>query len=360
MPEGAAVGRILATVLSTGKRHMNHGGEDACATGYGLAAGGGCSRIIRLMPTRIPIVLDCDPGHDDALAIMLALARPELELLAVTTVAGNASLEATTRNALRVLTLLERTDVPVAAGSSAPLVRPLHVAANVHGASGLDGADLPEPAVLVRPEHAIELIRSVVERSPGPVTLVPTGPLTNIALLIRTYPRLLDRVERICLMGGAVGEGNVTASAEFNIWVDPEAASIVFDAGRPLTMIGLDVTHQAIVTAADAGRLAALGTRTGRVFADLLQFFGRFHAERYGWDGSPIHDAVAVAHLAVPGLVETEMCRVDIETVSELTRGRTVADQRGLSGRPPNAEIGLRIDRTRFVELLVEAVARFP
>ena len=139
---------------------------------------------------------------------MLALARPELELLAVTTVAGNASLEATTRNALRVLTLLERTDVPVAAGSSAPLVRPLHVAANVHGASGLDGADLPEPAVLVRPEHAIELIRSVVERSSGPVTLVPTGPLTNIALLIRTYPRLLDRVERICLMGGAVGEGD--------------------------------------------------------------------------------------------------------------------------------------------------------
>ena len=311
------------------------------------------------MASRIPIVLDCDPGHDDALALTLALARPELELLAVTTVAGNAPLAATTRNALRVLTLLGRTDVPVAAGSAAPLVRPLHVAANVHGLSGLDGADLPEPAVGARPEHAIELIRTVIEAAPAPVTLVPTGPLTNIALLIRTYPRLLERIARICLIGGAVGEGNTTASAEFNIWVDPEAAAIVFEAGRPITMIGLDVTHQAIVTAADAARMAALGTRTGRVFADLLEFFGRFHRERYGWDGSPIHDAVAVAHLALPGLVTTEACRVDIETSSELTRGRTVADRHGLTGQPANAEIGLAIDRAAFVDVLVEAVARF-
>ncbi len=189
---------------------------------------------------------------------------------------------------------------------------------------------------------------------------MPTGPLTNIALLIRTYPRLLERIERICLMGGAIGEGNVTASAEFNIWADPEAAAIVFEAGRPITMIGLDVTHQAIVNAADAARMAALGTRTGRVFADLLEFFGRFHRERYGWDGSPIHDAVAVAHVALPGLVETEACRVDVETASELSRGRTVADRAGQTGRPVNAEIGLAIDRARFVDLLVEAVAQFP
>ena len=161
-------------------------------------------------------------------------------------------------------------------------------------------------------------------------------------------------------MGGAVGEGNTTASAEFNIWADPEAASIVFDAGRPVTMIGLDVTHQAIVTTADAGRMAELGNRTGQVFAGLLEFFGRFHRERYGWDGSPVHDAVAVAHLAVPGLVRTEACRVDVETTGELTRGRTVADRHDLSGRGPNAEVGLEIDRARFVDLLVEAVARFP
>jgi pyrimidine-specific ribonucleoside hydrolase len=312
------------------------------------------------MPSPTPIVLDCDPGHDDALAITLALARPELEVLAITTVAGNAPLAATTRNALRVLTLLGRTDVPVAAGAPAPLIRAAHAAVNVHGTSGLDGADLPEPAAAARPEHAIELIRRVIAGASGPVTLVPTGPLTNIALLIRTYPGLLERVERICLMGGSIGEGNVTASAEFNIWADPEAAAIVFEAGRPITMIGLDVTHQAIVTSTDAARMAALGTRTGRVFADLLEFFGRFHRERYGWDGSPIHDAVAVAQVAIAGLVRTEACRVDIETASELTRGRTVADRAHQTGRPVNAEIGVGIDRERFVDLLVEAVAQFP
>jgi pyrimidine-specific ribonucleoside hydrolase len=311
------------------------------------------------MGSPIPIILDCDPGHDDALAITLALARPELDLLALTTVAGNAPLAATTRNALRVLTLLGRTDVPVAAGAPAPLIRPLHVAANVHGLSGLDGADLPEPAMAPQEVHAIELIRTTLERSAGPVTLIPTGPLTNVALLIRTYPGIVQRIERICLMGGAVGEGNTTASAEFNIWADPEAAAIVFEAGRPVTMIGLDVTHQAIVTGADAARMAALGNRTGQVFADLLEFFGRFHRERYGWDGSPVHDAVAVAHVAVPGLVETQPSRVDVETTSELTRGRTVADLRGLTGRPVNAEVGRSIDRARFVDLLVDAVGRF-
>jgi pyrimidine-specific ribonucleoside hydrolase len=307
-----------------------------------------------------PVIVDCDPGHDDALAILLALARPELDLLAITTVAGNAPLAATTRNALRVLTLLGRTDIPVAAGAPCPLLRPLHVADDVHGTSGLDGADLPEPVVTVRPESALELLRATLEASPVPVTLIPTGPLTNIALLARTYPRLLDRVARICLMGGAVGEGNTTASAEFNIWADPEAAAIVFDCGRPITMIGLDVTHEARMTHADADRLAALGNRTGRVFADLLRFFARFHLERYGWDGSPIHDAVAVAHVAVPGLVTTRPYHVDVETTSELTRGRTVVDTYGLTGRAANAEVGVAIDRARFVELIVEAVARFP
>jgi pyrimidine-specific ribonucleoside hydrolase len=161
-------------------------------------------------------------------------------------------------------------------------------------------------------------------------------------------------------MGGALGEGNITASAEFNIWVDPDAAAAVFDGGRPLTMIGLDVTHQAIVTGSDAERMAELGNRTGRVFADLLHYFARFHTERYGWDGSPIHDAVAVAHVLDLGLVQAEPHRVDVETGSELTRGRTVVDLRGLTGRPPNAHVGLAIDRQAFVELLIEAVAAFP
>ena len=309
------------------------------------------------MTSRIPLVLDCDPGHDDALAIIVGLARPELELLAVTTVAGNAGLDATTRNALRVLTLVGRTDIPVAAGAARPLLRSLHVASNVHGASGLDGADLPEPAFGPRPEGAMALIRSVLLASDEPVTIAAVGPLTNIALLLRSHPELTDRIASIRIMGGATTDGNTTASAEFNIWQDPEAARIVLDSGRPITLMTLDVTHQALFGAADVARLEALGTRAGSVFADLLRYFSRFHAERYGWDGSPIHDAVAIAHLALPDLVRTLPYRVDVETFSELTRGRTVVDLHGLTSLPPNAEVGITIDRPRFIDVLVEAVA---
>jgi pyrimidine-specific ribonucleoside hydrolase len=310
-----------------------------------------------MVTTRIPLILDCDPGHDDALAIIVALARPELQLLAVTTVAGNASLEATTRNALRVLALVGRTDIPVAAGAAGPLRRPLHVASNVHGASGLEGADLPDAAIEPRREGAIELIRSVLLAAPEPVTIAAVGPLTNIALLTQEHPELLGRVAGFRIMGGAITEGNTTASAEFNIWQDPEAARIVFDSGRPITLMTLDVTHQALFGALDVERLDALGTRVSAVFADLLRYFARFHADRYGWDGSPIHDAVAVAHLALPDLVRTAAYRVDVETTSELTRGRTVVDLHGLTGQPPNVEVGVGIDRARFVDVLVDAVA---
>jgi pyrimidine-specific ribonucleoside hydrolase len=306
------------------------------------------------------VILDCDPGHDDALAMLLALARPELELLGVTTVAGNATLENTTRNALSVLTLIERTDVPVAVGADRPLSRPLVTAAHVHGVSGLEGAELPPPGFAPIDEPAVDFIARLVAESDVPVTLVPTGPLTNIGAFIQRHPELLPGIDQICLMGGALGEGNITASAEFNIWVDPEAAALVFDCGRPVTMIGLEVTHQAIVTHADAEQMAALGTRTGRVFADLLHYFARFHRERYGWDGSPIHDAVAVAHVLDAGLVQTRPYRVDVETESELTRGRTVVDLRAISGRPANAEVGVGIERDRFVAMLQEAVAGYP
>ncbi|HUG47325.1 MAG TPA: nucleoside hydrolase [Candidatus Limnocylindria bacterium] len=309
---------------------------------------------------RRPVILDCDPGHDDALALLLALQRPELEVLGVTTVAGNATLENTTHNALSVLTLIERTDIPVAAGAEGPLRRPLQTAAHVHGASGLEGAELPAPASAPVAEHAVEFMAGLIEASAVPVTLVATGPLTNVALLRQQQPAAFAQVGHICLMGGAIGEGNITASAEFNIWVDPEAAAEVFEGGRPVTMIGLDVTHKAIVTHADADRLAQRGNRTGRVFADLLHFFARFHVQRYGWDGSPVHDAVAVAHVLQAGLVATAPYRVDVEVDSELTRGRTVVDIRGLSNRAPNAEVGLDIDRPRFVEMLIEAVASFP
>jgi inosine-uridine nucleoside N-ribohydrolase len=307
-----------------------------------------------------PIILDCDPGHDDALALLLALHRPEARLLGVTTVAGNATLENTTRNALSVLTLIGRTDVPVAVGADRPLRRPLVTAAHVHGTSGLEGADMPAPTAQPIDEPAVDFMARLIEESEEPVTLVATGPLTNVALLRRRHASAFARLAHICLMGGAMGEGNLTASAEFNIWVDPDAAAEVFAGGRPLTMIGLDVTHQAIVTHADAERMGESGNRTGRVFADLLHYFARFHRERYGWDGSPIHDAVTVAHVLDEDLVTTASYRVDVETESELTRGRTVVDVRGLSGQPPNARVGLEIDRARFVDLLVEAVVSFP
>jgi len=307
----------------------------------------------------IPIILDCDPGHDDALAIVLALARPELRLLAITTVAGNAGLDRTTRNALRVLTLLDRTDVPVAAGADRPIVREPWVPVEFHGDSGLDGADLPEPAVGAAAVGALELASGLLRVADEPVTLVATGPLTNVALLLRAAPGVRDRIAAISLMGGSLGEGNTTASAEFNIWADPEAAAIVFEAGIPIRMAGLDVTHQALVLPVDIARLEGLGTRAGRVFADLMRFFAIHHRDRYGWDGPPIHDAVAVAWLAEPGLVRSSELRIDVETAGVHTRGRTVADREGLTGRPPNVTVGLEIDRERLIDLVVDAVGRF-
>ncbi len=304
-----------------------------------------------------PVVLDCDPGHDDALAITLALARPELRVLGITTVGGNSPLANTTRNALRVLALLDRDDVPVAAGAERALLREPWTPVEFHGASGLDGADLPEPRMAPRAEGALALTEALIAASDRPVTLVATGPLTNVALLLRARPRIHEGIERICLMGGSLGAGNTTASAEFNAWQDPEAAAIVLGSGIPVSMMGLDVTHRALFLEPDVARLDALGTRLGRVWADLLRFFAAYHRRRYGWDGSPIHDAVAVAHLAVPGLVTTELLRVDVETAGDLTRGRTVADREGLRGLPANVEAGVDIDRGRFVDLLVEAIA---
>jgi pyrimidine-specific ribonucleoside hydrolase len=307
-----------------------------------------------------PIILDCDPGHDDALAIVLALARPELRLLAITTVAGNAALDRTTRNALRVLTLLERTDVPVAAGADRPLIREPWVPVEVHGDSGLDGADLPEPAAAPVAISAVELMSALLRGSDEPVTLVATGPLTNVALLLRSAPALHGRIAEISIMGGSLGAGNTTASAEFNAWADPEAAAIVFGSGIPIRMAGLDVTHQALVLPDDVARLDALGSRAGRVFADLMRFFAIHHRERYGWAGPPIHDAVAVAWLAEPDLVASKRLRVDVETAGIHTRGRTVADTEGLSGQAANATVGLSIDRGRLIDLVVDAVGRFP
>ncbi len=301
-----------------------------------------------------PIILDSDPGHDDAIALLLALASPEVNLLGVTTVYGNQTLDKTTANALRVLELAGRTDVPVAAGAARPLVRELHVAAHVHGESGLDGPALPPPTHRAIAQPAVDFIVEQLVSSPRPVTLVPTGPLTNIA-------RVLDltgdeNIERIVLMGGAIAEGNVTPAAEFNIWADPEAADRVLHSGVDITMIGLDVTHKALLTSAMAAELRGCG-KIGAFVADLVEFFKRYHEQTYGWDGAPIHDAVAVAHVIRPDLVEVRHRNVEIELVSDLCLGRTVVDLWRRTDRSANAHVGVDLDADAFFALLFERLA---
>jgi inosine-uridine nucleoside N-ribohydrolase len=295
------------------------------------------------------ILLDCDPGHDDAIALLLALASPELELLGVTTVAGNQTLDKTTANAIRVLEFAGRAEIPVAAGADRPLVREQYVAAYVHGETGMDGPDLPPAQSAPIKRHAVDFLADQIREHDGGVTLVPTGPLTNVALLLALHPDA--RPERIVLMGGAIAEGNVTPAAEFNIWADPEAAARVFASGIDVTMIGLDITHRALFTSAHMGRLAG---RVGTMVTELLRFYGEFHKTVYNFDGSPIHDAVAVAYVIRPELVETKHVNIEIDVESELCRGRTVVDVWRRSGREPNAHAGVDIDGEGFLELLVQ------
>jgi len=300
-----------------------------------------------------PILIDCDPGHDDAIAILLALASPEVEVRGITTVAGNQTLEKTTRNALKILELAGRTDVPVAAGADRPLARELRTAPNVHGESGLDGPDLPEPATKPVDAHAADLLAELIE--PG-VVLVPTGPLTNVALLLERHPDVRGRLDRIVWMGGAIAEGNVTPAAEFNAFVDPEAAAAVLGSGVEVTMIGLDITHKALFTREHADRLRGTG-RAGQVVAELSDFFQRFHESRYGFHGSPIHDALAVAEVIDPTLVTTVHCNVEIETASQYCDGRSVVDRWLVTDRPRNCRAGIDVDAARFLELLVERIS---
>ena len=297
------------------------------------------------------VLLDCDPGHDDAIALLLALASPEIELVGVTTVAGNQTLDKTTANAIRVLEL-GGSEIPVAAGADRPLVRELRVATNVHGETGLDGPDLPPPRAQPDGEHAVDFLAGRVAGR----TLVATGPLTNVALLLARHPGA--RPERLVLMGGAIAEGNVTPAAEFNIWADPEAAARVFESGLDITMVGLDVTHKALMTRAHAEELRQTG-RAGKAVAELFDFFSVFHHEVYGLDGAaPIHDAVAVAEVIRPGLLELKNVHVAVDTESALCRGRTVVDLWRRTGREPNANVTVDIDADAFLSLLVERLSR--
>jgi len=296
--------------------------------------------------------MDVDPGHDDAVALILACGHPDLDLFAVTTVAGNVPIEKTTRNALRVLSLVGCTEVPVGAGASEPLERPLHTAEDIHGKSGLDGPEeIPEAGFEADERGAVALIADTLECSSEPVTLIPVGPLTNIATFLREHPDKKDRIARISLMGGSMGLGNTTPAAEFNIYVDPEAAREVFESGLPITMSGLDITHQAGAGPEERERLRATG-RVGGVVAGFLDYFAATYERVFGFDDPPLHDPVAVAAVLEPGLLKTRPMRVDIECESALTRGETVCDFYGVTGREPNAEVGVDLDREGFFNLL--------
>jgi inosine-uridine nucleoside N-ribohydrolase len=300
-----------------------------------------------------PVLIDCDPGQDDAIAILLALASPELELLGVTTVAGNQTLDKTTVNALKVLELAGRSDVPVAAGADRPLVRKLVTAGDAHGETGLDGPALPMPHSQSLEQHAVDFLAERVLASNRPVTLVPLGPLTNVALFLAQRPEAAAKLDRIVLMGGAIAEGNMTPSAEFNIWVDPEAAARVFESGLDITMVGLDVTDRAVLTAEHADSLRGAG-RVGTAVAAMLDFYGSFYREVYDHGGCPVHDAVAVAHVIHPGLVETVARHVAVELGSGLCVGRTVVDmRRRLAAPEPTARVAVDVDVDGFRELLL-------
>ncbi|VTN43336.1 pyrimidine-specific ribonucleoside hydrolase RihA [Raoultella ornithinolytica] len=306
----------------------------------------------------LPIILDCDPGHDDAIAMVLALASPELDVKAITASAGNQTPDKTLRNVLRMLTLLGRQDIPVAGGARKPLMRELIIAENVHGESGLDGPALPEPDFTPQACTAVELMAKTLRESPQPVTIVATGPQTNVALLLNSHPELHDKIVRIVMMGGAMVLGNWQPAAEFNIYVDPEAAEIVFQSGIPVVMAGLDVTHRAQIHGLDIERFRQVGNPVATIVAELLDFFMEYHKDaKWGFTGAPLHDPCTIAWLLKPELFTSVERWVGVETQGKYTQGMTVVDYYFLTGKQPNTTVLLDIDRERFVDLLVERLA---
>jgi purine nucleosidase len=306
------------------------------------------------------IILDCDPGHDDAVALLLAAGTPELEIAAVTTVAGNHPVELTTLNACRLCSLAGIT-APVARGCSRPLLRQLVTAPEIHGEAGLEGYSWPEPTVRPVAQHAVELIVELVMSSPpGELTLIPTGPLTNIAMAVRREPAIVDRIREVVLMGGSFTRGNMTPAAEFNVYVDPDAAAIVFAAGWPVTMVGLDVTHAASATPPVMERIAAIDNEAGRAVHGLLRFYGERQLAEDGRADPPVHDPVAVARVVRPELVPAVDAHVEVELAGSLTVGMTVVDFKPRPGKPLDAKVATGLDFDGFWDLVVAALARLP
>ncbi|MER7345002.1 nucleoside hydrolase [Streptomyces aurantiacus] len=305
------------------------------------------------------IILDCDPGHDDAIAMLLAHGNPDVELVAVTTVVGNQTLEKVTRNALSVARIADITGVPFAAGCPRPLVRTVETAPEIHGESGIDGPVMPEPTLELDPRHAVDLIiDTVMAHEPGEITIVPTAGLTNIALAVRKEPRIAERVREVVLMGGGYHTGNWSPVAEFNIKIDPEAAHIVFNAGWPVTMVGLDLTHQALATPEVVERIAKVGTAPAVFVNELLDFFGAMYLQNQGFEAPPVHDPCAVAYVIDPSVMTVRKAPVDIELTGTLTLGMTVADFRAPAPADCRTQVAVDLDHERFWDLVVDALER--
>jgi len=309
------------------------------------------------------IIIDTDPGQDDAVAILLALASPaELEVLSIVAVAGNVPLALTEKNARKICELAGRADLPVYAGSVRPMARALVTAEEVHGQSGLDGPVLPEPTMRLRPQHGVDyLVEALRAAAPGSITLCTLGPLTNLGMALVMAPDIAPRIKELVMMGGAYFEvGNTTPAAEFNIYVDPQAADLVFKSGIPITVLPLDVTHQALATHERVERIRAIGNRCGKAVAEMLGFFERFDVRKYGSAGAPLHDPCVIAYLLRPELFRGRHINVAIETGSALTLGMTVADWWGVTDRPANARFMRNVDADGFFALLTERLARLP
>jgi purine nucleosidase len=303
------------------------------------------------------IIIDCDPGQDDAVMLLLALACPDVfDILGITTVAGNVPLYLTQRNARIMCELAGRTDVPVFAGCDKPLRRPLITAENVHGKTGIDGVEIYEPTMPLQDKHAVDfIIETLQDAETDSITLVPTGPLTNIGSAIEKQPGILTKVKEIVLMGGAMREGgNTTPCAEFNILEDPDAAQIVMRCGRPITILPLDVTHQALVSQQRIEQIRALATPVGTAVVGMMEFFNRFDTEKYGSEGAPLHDPCTIAYLLNPELFKGKLCNVEVETESPLTMGHTAVDFWDVTDRPPNANWIYQVDADGFFALLIE------
>ena len=299
------------------------------------------------------IILDCDPGHDDAVAIMLAAINPKIELLGITVVAGNQKLEKTVNNALKVCNHLNL-DVPVYSGMSRPMIREQLIADDIHGETGLDGPKFEELKIKAEDKHAVNFIIDTLMNSDEKVTLVPTGPLTNIGMAIRFEPRIIEKINRIVLMGGSYQLGNMTPAAEFNILADPDAAHIVFSSGVKIVMMGLDLTRQASATKEVVEKIKSLNNKASKLFVDLMEFFAASQKNVYGWSAPPVHDPTTIAYIIDPDCIEVKPMFCEIELWSERSYGRTLCDYFGILKKEPNVDVAVKLDFDKFWNLVYE------